>query len=87
MVTIFDIDGNVLREFPELDTLAGADLSCMDLMFADFSGMDLTDTNFWGADLYGACFDDAILDGTNFANTYYEIQPRRGGLTHKIRGY
>ena len=77
MVIIKDINGEVIREFPELETLAGADLSYEDLMFADFRGYDLSGTNFEGADLYGAEFDDEILNGTlsdppDFTNTCYQ---------------
>lgn len=77
MVIIKDTNGEVIREFPELETLAGADLSYEDLMFADFRGCDLSGTNFEGADLHGAEFDDEALDGTmsdppNYTNTFFQ---------------
>lgn len=95
MVIIKNIDGEVIREFPELDTLAGADLSYEHLEFADFRGMDLADTNFEGADLYGAEFDEWVFDGANFnapsfTNTYYELKYRGSGGSHshkEFRGY
>ena len=52
MVTIYDIDGNLIKEFPELETLVWADLSYEDLRYADFREMDLT-----GADFSGTCFE------------------------------
>lgn len=90
MVTVKNIDGEVLKVFEDLDTLAGADLSYEELPFADFSGMDLTDTDFTGADIFMACLDDAILDGTIFTDTYYDVVMDYGGFGghHKhIRGY
>ena len=96
MVVIKDIDGEVIREFPELDTLAGADLSYEDLMFADFRGMDLEGTRFEGADLRHAEFDDDVLSGfgmidpPDFTNTCYEkirssVGP--GGRRAHFRGW
>ena len=86
-------DGGIIKEFPELDTLAGADLSYEDLMFADFRGMDLSGTDFHGAELYGAEFDDEVFDGGNFdapdfTDTYYE-KVWKGGSGHHLefRGY
>ena len=89
MVVIKNIDGEVIREFPELDTLAGADLSYEDLMFADFRGMDLTDVSFHGANLFMARIDNAITDGADFSDTYLEPTRERGGggTTDGIRGY
>ena len=97
MVVIKDIDGKVLKEYPELDTLAGADLSYENLMFADFRGMDLEGTRFEGAELYGAEFDDDVLDGSgmldppDFTDTYYEIVDSgagaSGGNHSEFRGY
>lgn len=87
-------DGGIIKEFPELDTLAGADLSYEDLMFADFRGMDLSGTDFHGAELYGAEFDDEVFDSCNleppdFTNTYYEMVSIRGGGGYRrgFRGY
>ena len=89
MVVLKNIDGNLLREFPELDTLAGADLSYEDLDFVDFSGMDLTDTDFHGASLRWTHFDGAITDGANFTDTCYEKVVSYGGGGHHehYRGY
>ena len=88
-------DGGIIKEFPELDTLAGADLSYEDLMFADFRGMDLSGTDFHGAELYGAEFDDDVFDmsfdAPNFTDTYYEIVDSgagaSGGNHSEFRGY
>ena len=90
MVTVKNIDGEVLKVFEDLDTLAGADLSYEELPFADFSGMDLTDTDFTGADIFMACLDDATLDGTIFTDTYYEEVSYSCGLFgagKRIRGW
>ena len=72
MVRIYDIYGDLLREFPDLDTLAGADLSFQDFRNADFRGMDLTGTDFNGADLENADFEDAIVDDADFYGTCCE---------------
>jgi len=74
MVRIYDIYGDLLREFPDLDTLAGADLSFQDFRNADFRGMDLTGTDFNGADLECADFEDAIVDGADFYGTCCEYR-------------
>ena len=89
MVRIYDIDGNLIKEYPELETLAGADLSYEDLMFADLRNLDLTDTNFHGADLFMADIEGSITDGTDFSNTYFEKIVSYGGGGHHeyIRGY
>jgi uncharacterized protein YjbI with pentapeptide repeats len=94
MVVLKNIDGEVIKVFEDLDTLAGADLSYEDLMFADFRDMDLSNTCFEGADLYGAEFDDWVFDAANldapdFTDTYYEIVRHRGGGGHHygFRGY
>lgn len=89
MVTIYDIDGNVLREFPNLDTLAGADLSYENLMFADLRDMDLTNTIFHGANMFGAKIDNSIVDGTDFSDTCLEIVGTCGfGVPYsRRRGY
>ena len=72
MVVLKNIYGEVIREFPELDTLAGADLSSMELYAADFRGMDLTGTDFSHSELDDADFEDAIVDGADFNGTCYE---------------
>ena len=72
MVVLKNIYGEVVREFPELDTLAGADLSFQDLRDVDFSGMELHDADFYHADLEGAIFDYADVQGANFAGTCCE---------------
>ena len=95
MVRIYDIDGNLIKEYPELETLAGADLSFEELSYADFRGMDLSNTCFEHAELDGAEFDDWVFDGANFdapdfTNTYYELKYRGGGGSHshkEFRGY
>ena len=95
MVVIKNIFGEVIKEYPELDTLAGADLSFEELSYADFRGMDLSNTCFEHAELEGAEFDDWVFDGANFdapdfTNTYYELQHRGGGASHshkELRGY
>ncbi len=94
MVTLRNIDGEIIREFPELDTLAGADLSYEQLMFADFRGLDVSGTCFEGAELYGAEFDSDVLEGytpnpPDFTNTFYEKVVSYGGGGHHehLRGY
>lgn len=94
MVTIRNIDGEVIKVYENLDTLAGADLSFEDLSYADFRGMDLSNTCFEGAELNGAEFDDWVFDGANFdspdfTNTYYERVVSYGGGGHHshFRGY
>lgn len=89
MVVLKNIDGEVIKEYPELNTLAGADLSYEDLDFVDFSGMDLTDTDFHGASLRWTHFDGAITDGANFTDTCYEKVVSYGGGGHHehYRGY
>ena len=72
MVLLKNIYGEVIKEFPDLDTLAGADLSFMDLREADFSGMDLVCTDFSYADLEDAVFEDADLLCADFHGTCYE---------------
>lgn len=72
MVVLKNIYGEVVREFPELDTLAGADLSFQDLREVDFSGMELHDADLYYADLEGAIFDYADVQGANFAGTCCE---------------
>lgn len=95
MVVIKNIFGEVIKEYPELDTLAGADLSFEELSYADFRGMDLSNTCFEHAELDGAEFDDWVFDGANFdapdfTNTYYELEYCGGGGSHshkEFRGY
>lgn len=90
MVVLKDIFGKTLREFIDIDTLSGADLSYMDLEYADFRDMDLTDTDFHGSSLKEACFDDAVLDGADFTDTCYEPKRSRvgaGGGSGGVRGY
>ncbi len=89
MVRIYDIYGDLLKEYPDLDSLVGADLSYEDLPSADLRDMDLTDANFHMANLWGACIDGAIIDGTDFSDTYLEPTRERGGggTTDGIRGY
>ena len=86
MVVLKDINGEVLKVFENLDTLAGADLSYEDLMFADFRGMDLSETDFTGADLHGAEFDDEVFNQSlsnlpNFTKTCFELVQRGGGAS------
>ena len=91
MVVLKNIDGEVLKVFEELDTLAGADLSYGEFMFADFRGMDLSDTDFTGSELYGAEFDEEVFDDSlsnlpNFTDTYFEKVPKSvGGVTQGVR--
>lgn len=95
MVRIYDIYGELIKEYPELDTLVGADLSYEDLEFADFRGMDLDNTDFHGASLYGAefdswVFDPANFDRPNFDDTYYEwieSSVGSGGSSAHFRGW
>lgn len=87
MVVLKDINGDILKVFDDLDTLAGADLSYSDFMFADFRGMDLSDTDFTGAELYGAEFDDDVFNQSlsclpNFKGTCYELVQRGGGASN-----
>lgn len=86
MVRIYDIYGDLLREFPELDTLAGADLSFQDFRNADFRGMDLTGTDFNGADLENADFEDAIVDGADFYGTCCEYRSSFASGAFRERG-
>ena len=94
MVVIKNIDGEVIREFPELDTLAGADLSYGFFPSADFRGTDRRGTNFEGAELMYAEFDDDVLDGTmldppDFTDTCYEwieSSVGSGGRSGHFRG-
>lgn len=84
MVILKDINGDVLRVFEDLDTLAGADLSYGEFMFADFRGMDLSGTDFTGAELYGAEFDDEVFNQSlsnlpDFTGTRFELVQRGGG--------
>lgn len=77
-------DGGIIKEFPDLDTLAGADLSYEDLRFADFRGMDLEGTSFEGAELDYAEFDDYVLDGymihpPDFTRTCFDETTRHSG--------
>lgn len=77
MVVLKNTNGEVLKVFEDLDTLAGADLSYGEFMFADFRGMDVSGTDFTGAELYGAEFDDDVFDESlydvpDFTDTYYE---------------
>lgn len=83
MVVLKNIYGEVVREFPELDTLAGADLSFQDLREVDFSGMELHDADFYHADLEGAIFDYADVQGANFSGTCYEYRRSYGGAGHE----
>lgn len=89
MVKIYNIDGDLIKAYPELDSLVGADLSYEDLMFADLRDLDLTDADFHGANLFMADIDGAITDGTDFSDTYLEPTRERGGggTTDGIRGY
>jgi len=94
MVVLKNIDGEVIKVFEDLDSLAGADLSYGFFPSADFRGMDLRGTNFEGAELYNAEFDDWVFDAANldapdFTDTYYEIVRHRGGGGHHygFRGY
>lgn len=86
MVRIYDIYGDLLREFPELDTLSGADLSFQDFRNADFRGMDLTGTDFNGADLENADFEDAIVDGADFYGTCCEYRSSFASGAFRERG-
>lgn len=86
MVVIKNIFGEVIKEYPELDTLAGADLSFQDFRNADFRGMDLTGTDFNGADLECADFEDAIVDGADFYGTCCEYHSSFASGAFRERG-
>lgn len=72
MVIIRNIYGEVIKVYENLDTLAGADLSFEQLMFADFRDMDLSGTCFDGADLFGASFEGADISQTDFGTANIE---------------
>lgn len=95
MVTIYSTNdkNKIIKEFPELDTLAGADLSYQDLSFGDFRGMDVRNTDFHGADLDGAEFDEDVFeswrfDAPDFTDTCFEMIKGDGIFTSdKFGGY
>lgn len=66
MVEIKNIYGEVLTKIEGIDTLKGADLSCLILIEADFRGQDLRGTEFVGAELNNADFSNANLEGADF---------------------
>lgn len=66
MVEIKNIYGETLTKNEGIDTLKGADLSCLILIEADFRGQDLRGTEFVGAELNNADFSNANLEGADF---------------------